>query len=175
VRRFIGDVRHLYEIKYISFRIIPCRVDLPFCRSLLRRGKEALRNRIIMTVTTSAYPVLQALYAAKQKLICFVLLKTLKARRAGAKLPGFLTLLEQLQDNSLRMLTKTLKSWLELLIAMWHLSKSNGITEGFHNRMEMMSRRAYGFRNFENYRLRVLAHCGWDSVRLERGYCRSFS
>ena len=77
MRRFIGDVRHLYEIKYLSFRIIPCRVDLPFCRSLLRRGKEALRNRIIMT---------------------------LKARRAGAKLPGFLTLLAQLQDNSLRVL-----------------------------------------------------------------------
>jgi len=38
------------------------------------------------------------------------------------------------------------------------------ITEGFHTKMEMMSRRAYGFRNFENYRLRVLAHCGWNGV-----------
>jgi hypothetical protein len=30
--------------------------------------------------------------------------------------------------------------------------------------MEMISRRAYGFRNFENYRLRVLTHCGWDGI-----------
>jgi hypothetical protein len=30
--------------------------------------------------------------------------------------------------------------------------------------MEMLSRRAFGFRNFSNYRLRVLAHCGWDGV-----------
>jgi hypothetical protein len=30
--------------------------------------------------------------------------------------------------------------------------------------MEMMPRRAYGFRNFENYRLRVLTHCGWDGI-----------
>jgi len=22
----------------------------------------------------------------------------------------------------------------------------------------------FGFRNFENYRLRVLAHCGWDGI-----------
>ncbi|NCF20987.1 MAG: transposase [Haliea sp.] len=29
---------------------------------------------------------------------------------------------------------------------------------------EMISRRAYGFRNFENYRLRVLTHCGWDGI-----------
>ncbi len=50
------------------------------------------------------------------------------------------------------------------IIAMWRFSKTNGITEGFHNKMEMMSRRAYGFRNFENYRLRVLTHCGWDGI-----------
>ncbi|WP_277621767.1 transposase [Kineobactrum sediminis] len=37
-------------------------------------------------------------------------------------------------------------------------------TEGLHNKMEMMSRRAYGFRNFENYRLRVLTHCGWNGI-----------
>ena len=48
--------------------------------------------------------------------------------------------------------------------AMWRFSKTNGITEGFHNKMEMISRRAYGFRNFENYRLRVLTHCGWDGI-----------
>jgi transposase len=40
----------------------------------------------------------------------------------------------------------------------------NGVTEGFHTKMEMMTRRAYGFRNFENYRLRVLTHCGWDGI-----------
>ena len=28
----------------------------------------------------------------------------------------------------------------------------------------MISRRAYGFRNFENYRIRVMTHCGWDGV-----------
>ena len=58
----------------------------------------------------------------------------------------------------------------EIMLAdrwVWRFSKFNGITEGFHTKMEMMSRRAYGFRNFENYRLRVLAHCGWNGV-----FCR---
>lgn len=27
-----------------------------------------------------------------------------------------------------------------------------------------LSRRAYSFRNFENYRMRVLAQCGWSGV-----------
>ena len=40
----------------------------------------------------------------------------------------------------------------------------HGITEGFHTKMEMLSRRAFGFGNFENYRLRVLALCGWNGV-----------
>jgi len=112
----------------------------------------------------AAYPVLQQLYAAKQRLVRLMLLKTVTAKRARKKLPRLLALLEQLRDSPLRTLARTLTSWLEPLIAMWRFSKSNGITEGFHNKMEMISRRAYGFRNFENYRLRVLTHCGWDGI-----------
>ena len=32
-------------------------------------------------------------------------------------------------------------------------------TEGFYNKMERISRTAYGFRSFRNYRLRVLMQC----------------
>jgi transposase len=42
---------------------------------------------------------------------------------------------------------------------MWRFTRNNGITEGFHNKMETISRVAYGFRNFENYRLRVKVLC----------------
>ncbi len=110
------------------------------------------------------YPVLQALYQAKQKLVGFMLLKTLTARRMKAQLPRYFELLEQLQESPLRALAKTLTNWMEPIVAMWRFSKSNSITEGFHNKMETISRRAYGFRNFENYRLRVLTHCGWDGI-----------
>ena len=61
-------------------------------------------------------------------------------------------------------LAYTLQSWLEPIVRMWRFSKSNGITEGFHTKMEMISRRAFGFRNFENYRMRVFAQCGWDGL-----------
>ena len=43
--------------------------------------------------------------------------------------------------------------------ARFPFTKCNGITEGFHTKMEMISRRAFGFKNFENYRLRVKALC----------------
>jgi transposase len=51
-------------------------------------------------------------------------------------------------------LGETLSSWAEEIVTMWRFTRSNGITEGFHNKME-----AYGFRNFENYRLRVKVMC----------------
>jgi len=38
-------------------------------------------------------------------------------------------------------------------------ARNNGITEGFHNKMELINRQAYGFRNFQNYRLRVKVLC----------------
>lgn len=134
--------------------------------SLMRRHQWHLSDEQHTNLMTylADYPVLQQLYVAKQKLMRFMLLKTVTARRARAKLPRYLKLLEQFRNSPLRALAKTFTSWMEPIIAMWRFSKTNGITEGFHNKMEMISRRAYGFRNFENYRLRVLTHCGWDGI-----------
>ena len=52
-----------------------------------------------------------------------------------------------------------LAAWSEKIAAMWRFTRNNGITEGFHNKMELISRQAYGFRNFQNYRLRVKVLC----------------
>ena len=57
-------------------------------------------------------------------------------------------------------LAQTLQSWREEIACMWRFSKNNGITEGFHRKMKLIQRRAYGFRNFHNSRLRVIAQCG---------------
>ena len=134
--------------------------------SLMRRHQWRLSSEQQANLTNylSDFPVLKTLYDIKQKLMRFVLLKTLTAKRTRKTLPRYLKLISQLKLSPLRTLANTLTSWMEPIIAMWRFSKSNGITEGFHNKMEMISRRAYGFRNFENYRLRVLAHCGWDGI-----------
>ena len=75
-----------------------------------------------------------------------------------------MTLIEQLRHSPLRRLAKTLTFWLEPIVTMSRVGLSNRPTEGCHTKMEMMGRRVYGFRNFENYRLRVLTHRGWDST-----------
>ena len=110
------------------------------------------------------FPILQALYQAKQKLNSFLLLKKVPAKRAKKYIPEFLQLLDQFEESPAKIIAQTIRSWLEPIVRMWRFSKSNGITEGFHTKMEMISRRAFGFRNFQNYRLRVLALCGWNGV-----------
>ena len=70
--------------------------------------------------------------------------------------------IEQLRKSGfapLATLAHTLRSWSEEIACMWRFTKNNGITEGFHRKMKLIQRRAYGFRNFNNYRLRVLAQC----------------
>ena len=46
-------------------------------------------------------------------------------------------------------------AWATEVAMMWRFTRNNGITEGFHTKMEVLQRHAYGFRNFHNYRLRV--------------------
>ena len=75
------------------------------------------------------YPGLAALYGAKQQLNRLLLLKNLRKKTAQKKLPELLELIEQLRQSPLRRLAKTLTSWLEPIVMMWRVSKSNGPTE----------------------------------------------
>ena len=134
--------------------------------SLMRRHewKLAPEQRINLYQYLAQYPVLKAIYHAKQRLNSLLLIKTIRAKHARKMIPKLLELLNQFEDSPARALANTLKSWIDPVMRMWRFSYSNGITEGFHTKMEMMSRRAYGFKNFNNYRLRVLAHCGWNGI-----------
>ena len=87
--------------------------------SLMRRHQWNLRDEQHANLMQLAeYPVLQALYVAKQRLIWFVLLKTLMRKKASIKLPGFMRLLDELAESPLRALANTLRSWLKPIVAM---------------------------------------------------------
>ncbi len=47
---------------------------------------------------------------------------------------------------------------------MWRFTRNNAITEGFHTKMEVFQRQAYGFRNFNHYRLRVKLMCSENQL-----------
>ena len=88
-----------------------------------------------------------------------------RCRRSIPRLRNYIHQLKTCGIEQLETIGRTLGAWSGEIAAMWRFSKNNGITEGFHNKMEMISRRAFGFllrqgfgghiRNFNNYRLRV--------------------
>lgn len=132
--------------------------------SLMRRHRHHLKpeQRTRLEKYLSEHPLLKIIYRFKQKL-CYLLLKKHRTRKQCEKLaPRFLSAVEQLRQfpkPQLAQLGETLHNWSEEIVRMWRFSRSNGITEGFHTKMEVLQRQAYGFRNFAHYRLRVRAMC----------------
>jgi transposase len=137
--------------------------------SLMRRHAWNLKPEQIPKLEKyfTEVPGLREVYEFKQELTRILLQKSLDRDQAKSLIPQFLWHLNECLQSpweNMQALGKTLQSWMEPIVRMWRFTKNNGITEGLHNKMEMISRRAFGFRNFKNYRLRVIALCGWNGV-----------
>jgi len=132
--------------------------------SLMRRHYHNLKAEQAQRLTAylQTLPALKIIYDFKQRLTNLLLLKHRTARQCRQLIPSWLEQLRELTCSNfpqLAQLGRTLSSWSEEIVRMWRFTKNNGITEGFHTKMEMISRRAFGFRNFDNYRLRVRVMC----------------
>lgn len=55
---------------------------------------------------------------------------------------------------------RMIKSHLDNIVTWFRHPISNGPTEGFNSRIQAIKAAARGFRNFENYRIRILFYCG---------------
>jgi len=65
-----------------------------------------------------------------------------------------------------RRLARTLRNWFEPIVA-WHQARvSNGPTEGMNNLLKRVKRVAFGFTNFENFRIRALLYAGKPNWRV---------
>lgn len=108
-------------------------------------------------------PSIHASYDFKEKLCDLLRLKTQNAsqcRKNLRKLKSMMDLLTHEAPPEMQKIALTIRNWFAPIIRMWRFLQNNGITEGFHRKMKLIQRRAYGYRNFKNYRLRVLVECG---------------
>jgi len=132
--------------------------------SLLRRHRHNLKPEQMARLEQyfEKFPAVRQIYRFKQRL-CYLLLKKHRTRKQCLPLvERFLKAIHQLRQAGLAQLVQlgeTLNAWSLEIACMWRFTKNNGITEGFHTKMEVLSRQAYGFRNFNNYRLRVKIMC----------------
>ena len=88
--------------------------------------------------------------------------------RAEALLYRWLTYCADAKIPELTRLAATVDSWHTELLAYFDTGGvSNGPTEATNLLIKKIKRVGHGFRNFDNYRLRLLLHCGvdWDTIR----------
>lgn len=178
----VADRFHVVRLVYFAFFKIWRSIDpeLAYHRErlrLLRRRSDKLseEQRYRLQTYLKQNPVLEAMYAKREELLTLLRLKNTKYQKAKRYIPEYLRILEELRASpfvELKRLSNTLHSWSEEIMRMWRYGKSNGMTEGFHNKMELIARRAYGYRSFNNYRKRVLALCGWNEVFAKRSLAR---
>lgn len=127
---------------------------------LLLRSKYALpvSQRWMVYRFLEPHPELRALYQFKERL--HGLYRTRGTERASKALDF---ILEDLKfhdsDPDLRRLRFTLSRWKKEILNYFRTGLTNAMTEGFNNKAKLVRKMAYGYKNRENYKLRLLNAC----------------
>jgi transposase len=128
-------------------------------RARLRAGLAAGDRFGEVAAAWQGKELLRAVYAAADLTV------------ARAALDRFYRWCDGVQILELSRLARTVRAW-EAEILAWHLTAgcSNGPTEAINLLIKNVKRVGHGFRNFNNYRLRLLLHCGvrWQTHRTVR-------
>lgn len=134
------------------------RRSLAIRRLLLRNGhKLAHAERWAVNKWLDDHPDLREVYRCKERL--HGLYRTRGHARASAALTAMTDEMARSQLPEIQTLRKTLMRWREEILRYFEVPLTNAMTEGFNNKAKLVKRRGYGYRSFENYRLRLLNAC----------------
>ncbi|MEO5970691.1 MAG: transposase, partial [Bdellovibrionia bacterium] len=103
------------------------------------------------------YPYLQELYRWKECLHKFY--RTRGYTRAKAALQNMCDEMALSLLPEIKTLRKTLMKWRQEILNYFLTGLTNGRTEGYNNLAKLVQKRAFGYKSFRNYRLRLLSVC----------------
>ena len=130
----------------------------PIRRLLLRNGRDLdATSRWALRTWLAEHPALRALYEAKERFASFYRIRS--HEQAARVLTAFTDSLAQSDVPELQTFRGTLMKWRKEVLAYFRTRATNGMTEGFNGKAKLVKRRAYGYRSFTNYRLRLLNAC----------------
>ena len=133
------------------------------------RLTEAQRERVVrLLLQGDPDGEVGAAYLAKELLREVYAARSLRVARR--RLQRFYRYCDDSQVRECRRLARTIRSWEHEVLAYHTTGASNGVTEGINLLIKKIKRVGHGFRNFDNYRLRLLLHCGveWHTPRTAR-------
>lgn len=103
------------------------------------------------------YPEMQELYRWKERLHKFY--RTRGYYRAHLALRQMCDEMALSLIPEIKTLRRTLLKWREEILNYFLTGLTNGRTEGYNNIAKLVQKRAFGYKNFRNYRLRLLSAC----------------
>ena len=105
----------------------------------------------------SIFTELEEIYKFKERLLSIYNIRGFKrAKKSFIKLTDEMALSGRKQVQSLR---RTLVKWRDEILNYFKTRITNAKTEGYNRKAKLIQRKAYGYRNFENYRLRLIYDC----------------
>jgi len=161
--RIVADKFHVVrlltpEINRERKQIAGDRRRNPIGRMLLRNGHSlSFFERSAVYKWLDDHPTIKELYHAKEALHGIYRCRGYK--RASRSLTLFVDRLGASSLPALQRLRRTLISWRREILEYFIAPLTNGRVEGFNGKAKLIRRRAYGYRSFKNYRLRVLNDC----------------
>lgn len=103
------------------------------------------------------YPELQELYRWKERLHKFYRMRGYY--RAHLALRNMCDEMALSLLPEIKTLRRTLMKWREEILNYFLTGLTNGRTEGYNNLAKLVQKRAFGYKSFRNYRLRLLSAC----------------
>jgi len=167
--RCLDQVRRRVQVEQLGHR---GRRDDPLyrVRRVLLMGEEKLDNegseRLSALLSLGdPHGEVAIAYRVKERLRDFY--RTYDLDEAKAILRELLEhCLRKAMPPEVQKLGRTIKTWFDK-ICNFHIARvSNGPTEALNNLIKRVKRVAFGFRNFENYRIRVLLYAGKPNWRV---------
>lgn len=127
-------------------------------KMLLRKRKNLhFTDRIDLDHWLNHHSELKEVYLAKEAL--YKLYRCKGFKRAKQSLIKLVDKLMKSKIKELKRLGKTLLKWSKEVLRYFSFRYTNARTEAFNNNAKLVQKRAYGYKSFKNYRLRVLSAC----------------
>lgn len=124
----------------------------PIRKLLLRNGYQLQYfQRFAVSEWLESYPELREIYHTKEWL--HRLYRVTSSKHAAKMLTKITDTLALSKIPELLTLRKTLMKWRKEILGYFETRLTNGRTEGFNNLAKLVQRRAFGYKNFRNYRL----------------------
>jgi transposase len=127
-------------------------------RLLLRNGvKLSFFERSALWRWLDEHPELREVYGYKEALH-----KLYRCRGYSKARRALILMIDQMAESKIKeiiTLRRTLQKWFNEILRYFGTRITNARTEAFNNHAKLIQRKAYGFKSFANYRLRLLNAC----------------